>query len=161
VVEQFDTVLAAIPNHLLAQQYRQKALVAPSDSGGFPVVPVSIGAAVAVALAIAVLLVLRRRAGTRGTSRVAEQPPPVPSRPSAAVVPPGPATATATRPIGTRAMEAAPPSDRQALQPPGRTMFCPNCGKQHPVEAHFCDACGQPFAAAIGGPTEWHAEQHS
>jgi predicted amidophosphoribosyltransferase len=27
--------------------------------------------------------------------------------------------------------------------------FCPNCGAQHELVAHYCEACGQPFAAAF------------
>ena len=63
------------------------------------------------------------------------RPAPLPVAP----VPLGPATATAPEAAAT---------------PAAGHGFCSNCGAEHDLAAHYCEACGQPFATAL--PTEHH-----
>jgi hypothetical protein len=178
-VEQFDAVLAAIPNHQLAQQYRQKALTAPSDSGsaGFPVIPVVVGGViVTVLVAAAAVLLLRRRGGKAPAGEPAPvQPDGAAPRPTVAkagpptswqelgVPPPQtsarPPTPRESAPYTPATATAVPPAGVSPPVPPGTMQFCPNCGKKHPLEAHFCDSCGQPFAAAVAPQGVAHTDQ--
>jgi predicted amidophosphoribosyltransferase len=53
------------------------------------------------------------------------------------------------------AATTAPTAPAVTLPPPGTAAvpsghgFCSNCGAEHDVAAHYCEACGQPFAAAL------------
>jgi hypothetical protein len=112
----FDAVLAVVPSHAVAQQYKVKVVqarantpvVVPAPSGnGVPIaVWIAIVAAVVLICAgVAVLLIRRRSADGRA------QPPPVPPM---------------------------PPAGMQA-------QICPYCGATDPAGSHFCLNCGAPF----------------
>ncbi len=119
-VKQFDTVLAVVPNHALAQSYRSQALARYPDeklvspTGRYLLIGgVTLAALVVLAAAIVFLAV-------RAARRPAASPPP-----------------------------ASPPVVGVAAPVPPGSQQCPNCGTPHPSAAHFCAQCGQPFPGAF------------
>jgi hypothetical protein len=102
--------------------------------------------------ALGALLVRRRRHAPPRTTGPAPLPvAPVPIGPATASVP----EAAPTAPAATEPAVTAPavPAPAGAAPPTGHG-FCSNCGAEHDLAAHYCEACGQPFAAAL--PTDHH-----
>lgn len=58
------------------------------------------------------------------------------------VAPPAPVAETVTPAAETEAPVVTAPTEGE------HHAFCPNCGVKHALEAHYCEECGQPLAAA-------------
>lgn len=145
-IEDFDAVLQVVPSHQFAQEYLQKTQALPAASTS-PMLWVLLGAAALLVLGLIGLAVWARRRRAGGTP-----PPQVPaaapagapfagSTPVVEAEPVAPApTSTLSRPeTGADSTPAAPPESSA----PDDERFCPNCGKQHEPDAHFCSRCGQ------------------
>ena len=166
-VKQFDQTLALQPGQAVAQEYRQMAVarypqdVNPPSNGRPWWIYLAVGAAVLIlAGGAGIALMRRRRARPSGEKPAKLVPEPAPPEPTVSVAEPAPPELT-TRTVPVP--EPAPPQPvvlqsqpvPQAARPSGPTeqethLFCPNCGAKHAKEAHYCDRCGQPFAAAFG-----------
>lgn len=173
-VTSFDAALALEPSWKMVTKFRQQAVakypedVAPPETGttggggggGDNGVPTWVwyaggGGIVVVVAGLAGLLLVMRRRRARPTAATAA--PPVPPG-----MPPAPPTAMPAPPMAAPRM-AAPPVPPPMAPPPGAAapapapagasatghVFCPNCGKKHDAHAHYCEDCGQPFAAAM------------
>lgn len=102
-IAKFDEVLAVVPNHELAQQFKTKALQLPKESSGFPIwllILIVVGALVLLGAVLAVLLRRRRQAvpaaagpaaGSAPAAAPAQPAAPSPAAARAAVSPPPPA----------------------------------------------------------------------
>ncbi|WP_460713850.1 trypsin-like peptidase domain-containing protein [Nocardioides dilutus] len=139
-----------------------------SGGGGVPTWAYILGGVVLVLGAGGVLgtLVLRRRHVPPRTTGPAAMPiGPVPVGPATAsaprAVPTAPPTAppltvptvaaVPTAPVQPAPAVTLPPSAPAPAAAPSGHGFCPNCGAQHELVAHYCESCGQPFAAALDG----------
>ncbi|MDP4013084.1 MAG: trypsin-like peptidase domain-containing protein [Candidatus Nanopelagicales bacterium] len=171
-IQAFDQVIAIVPNHQFAQQYKRKAQELPASGLSLGSPAVKIGLVVVVVLVIIVVVVIivvarRRRKGGTGSaasdaSGPAEWAPPPAPQPSPGGTA-GPVTEGLPPAVAETAPEApgapapvAPPESQtplpaeaevppapQAVADDDSESFCPNCGKQHAPDAHFCPHCGQ------------------
>lgn len=166
-IESLDTVLARIPSHQQAQDYRQRAVEqrdagagVGEDNGGIPGWVIVAGIVVLGLLVVAgavLALLLVHRGGRRkapppaGMAAPAPPGPPAPaagpqSAPPPAFTPPSAAQPHAMtrppmatpRPNGPAAV--APDAPAVATVPDGRS--CGNCGAPLAVDARFCGQCG-------------------
>ena len=177
-VKQFDQTLALQPGQAVAQEYRQMAVarypqdVNPPSSGRPWWIYLTVGLAVLILAGGAGMALMRRRrarpSGEKPAKLVPEPAPPEPTVSVAEPAPPQPTTRTVPVPDPGPSEPTVPvpeptPSEPvlqsqpvpRAARPSGPTeqethLFCPNCGAKHAKEAHYCDRCGQPFAAAFG-----------
>jgi hypothetical protein len=145
-IEDFDAVLQVVPSHQFAQEYLQKAQALPAASTS-PMIWVLLGAGALLVLGLIGLAVWarKRRAGSTPPPQVpAAAPAGSPFAGSTPVVeaePVAPApTSTLSRPETEADSTPAAPPESSA---PEDERFCPNCGKQHEPDAHFCSRCGQ------------------
>ncbi|MDZ7578293.1 MAG: trypsin-like peptidase domain-containing protein [Candidatus Nanopelagicales bacterium] len=146
-IQAFDQVIAIVPNHQFAQQYKRKAQELPASGLSFGSPVVKIGLVVVALLVIIVVVVVivvarRRRKGeprsaatSDASSPAAWAPPPAPE--------PSPGGTTAPVTEGLPPAEAEVPPAPQAVADDDSESFCPNCGKQHAPDAHFCPHCGE------------------
>jgi serine protease Do len=174
-MDEFDLVLDRSPSHQQAQEYRaQAAQQAPlepetpapteepsviatqepvaEEGGGFPILPVAIGAGVVVAALVAFLLLRGRGKAAPPTAPSAPMPPPV-----AAPMPPTPAppaempvpTAAAPPIVLPEAAPTAPPPEAASPSAPHAPHFCEECGELVSPTAKFCAACGATIAHPV------------
>jgi S1-C subfamily serine protease len=139
-IDAFTAVLQIVPSHEFAQDYLRKSQDLPTD-GSLLSSPVLWGVALLVLLGavivIAILLIRRRSSGQATT----------PAAPAAPVSAPQPQVAEQGEPTPPAAPPQSAPADSPAPAeiPEAEARFCPNCGKEHGVDDHFCEHCGHPL----------------
>jgi serine protease Do len=149
-VAKFDEAQALQPGWRFISEVRQDAVtnypndVAPPEveseatneadaegGGGVPTWAYVLGGGAVLVMgaagALGALVVRRRR----------HAPPQTAPTPAPETVPTAPAV---TAPAVTASAVGVPPTGHG---------FCSNCGAEHELSAHYCEACGQPFAAAL------------
>ncbi len=118
-IENFQAVLSTVPSHQFAQDYLQKAEDLPSSSSPagkwWLWLLVILGV---VAIAGLGLWGIRRKA--------------------AGAVPSGPE-------VSEVALHEAAPAGSTVDAAQSADLFCPNCGRQHEADDHFCAHCGHHF----------------
>jgi serine protease Do len=132
-VEQFDTVLAAVPGHEVAAEYRTRAQQQQAQQG-WPVsrwVLFTTGGAVLALLGAGTLVVVRRRAAT---------PPGAPARFD--VPAPWASQPVFSGPVFTPARTAGPGSATMVMS---AVKHCPRCAMPAPGRTRFCAGCGTPM----------------
>lgn len=154
-VAEFDAAKALQPGWKFINEFRQDAVanypndVAPpvyegdvSVGGSSTWLYVLAGGAVLIlgaAGALAALVVRRRRVRPPTVGPAALPTPPVPV---------GPVGVPAAETVPTAPAVAVPQLVAEPVAAPVGHDFCSNCGAKHDLAAHYCETCGQPFAAA-------------
>lgn len=156
-IEQFDAVLARVPSHQQAQEFRIKAVNAEAEADTAPTEAASTGLArfavrgvVAAALAAVGALFLRRRAkGARGTQAADARTATLTSADeSSGPVPVAPHEATAISHIGFSASgESAVAAGSRREQ----VGYCTSCGTALSETGRFCAGCGQATGMVTTG----------
>lgn len=149
----FDGVLAQVPSHQQAAEFRARALDARQQDGGggTGALPVALAVAILVAAGVvAARLVSRRRAGGGGVESPAP-PMSVPAPGPQAVAAPAAWSQIATPRDGQRAGPAPAPPVAPAAGPESEAnvvttpvpdvRFCWSCGAEVHAGASFCSAC--------------------
>ncbi len=116
-IEDFEAVLDAVPSHQFAQDYLQKSQDLPSSNPVVRMWWLWLLSLVGLLLVAGVLLWASR---SRSKARAGSPPMAVPNQEDAQTA------ATAVTEQGT-------------------DLFCPNCGRHHDSDDHFCAHCGHRF----------------
>jgi S1-C subfamily serine protease len=174
-IEKFDSVLATVPSHAQAQEYRQQAVALRETEGdtgnlsaGLVVILGAIAGFLIIAAAVVVLLVLRSRQKARQPAgyrlapviyppisagpALAESPtaPPISAPPAAPPVfaPPAgpPVQVSSAPPVPVPQHSPVATVTSQLVAPPAPSIvYCSNCGNGSPPGTKFCSTCGQQF----------------
>jgi serine protease Do len=136
-IEAFDQVLAAIPSHAQAQEYRQDALNRRRSEGSGAEVERSLltrySSTIIVVAAVIVLLlglILGSRWRTRAAAHLA---------PTGTGTDPGAATPVSTVDSSAAGTAKAPPNSAPGL------VYCVNCGVGSSTGTGTCETCGKQF----------------
>ncbi|MCB0899298.1 MAG: trypsin-like peptidase domain-containing protein [Actinobacteria bacterium] len=121
-IENFEAVLDTVPSHQFAQDYLQKAQDLPSANPVVRLWWLWLLILLAALVAVGVLIwTLQRRSKA-----------------------PAPAAAPAAEPVPTVTTDSTTP-DAEAVADQEVDLFCPNCGRSHTADDHFCAHCGHRF----------------
>ena len=127
-IDDFDRVLAQVPSHSLAQEYRAKAETLPDPAAtksGLPLLPLALaalGALVLLALVITTLVLLVRRSGRNPSVDL---------------------TAAPESQMPTRQFPTVPVHQTNGVR------NCEGCGAGQPYGARFCSHCGTPAGQQV------------
>ena len=121
-IENFEAVLDTVPSHQFAQDYLQKAQDLPSANPVVRLWWLWLLILLAALVAVGVLIwTLQRRSKA-----------------------PAPAAAPAAEPVPTVTTDSTTP-DVETVADQEVDLFCPNCGRSHTADDHFCAHCGHRF----------------
>jgi hypothetical protein len=127
-IADFDHVLAQVPSHSLAQQYRAKAETLPDPapaSGGLPILPLALAAlgvfVLSTVVVVAVVLLVRRSGRSQSIDL----------------------TPVASSDAPTQQLPTVPASTTNGVR------NCAGCGETQPYGARFCSHCGTPAGQQV------------
>ncbi|HQR80955.1 MAG TPA: trypsin-like peptidase domain-containing protein [Actinomycetota bacterium] len=163
-IDRFEQVLQIVPSHQFAQEYLRKSQDLPEDSFlSSPLLWIVLVVGLLVVVGAVVLLIIASRRKKRPVVPGEVAPPPLPPTPDTSTPPPPPAAATPAQEATTVLPPPPPPMPEAPAEPetPAESpaeasapepeeaaeedKFCPNCGKGHEADAHFCPRCGHRF----------------
>jgi hypothetical protein len=173
-INKFDAVLAMVPSHQQAQEFKQLATQrravegdAGTAGGGTLLFLILIGVAIVVVVAVILLVVFLARRNRKPTFPTPMSPviyaPVTPALPAAPAYPPyGAAAPVAIAPPMSAPPVSAPPMSAPPVAapptiappvgppvsapPPAAGKFCPRCGSATQSDAQFCPRCGSQLS---------------
>jgi serine protease Do len=144
-IASLDQVLAQVPSHEMAQQYRAKAEIMPEpvvvEDGGLPVLPIVAGVLLLLVAggSVGAYLLVRRSGGPAVSTTFA------PAGPTPPVTPTVSATTVTLPELQEVSVAAEQPTSSNGQR------YCSGCGVKQSLGHRFCASCGTPAEAVHVG----------